>query len=364
MASRDMAEQPPESTLPTACSPLPGFLARSFATRLVAACYGAAVALRNAAFDRLPSLSQATQRPVISIGSIRAGGTGKTPLALRTGKYLLSKGCAVAFLSRGYGRKDRAVRIVKPHETVSWELIGDEPHLLHERLPESWLGIGADRRTAAAALVKQLPPRAAFVLDDGFQHRGLRRDLDIICLPGSLLCDRLLPQGYLREPVASIARSHAIVVIGSADTAATLKEQCRQLSARFPTIPVLLMFQEMGQWVNAGSGATASRPPIENPFLVCGIARPERFIAMVLKSGITPCGQEIFPDHHCYGTNDFIKTRKLYSNGIITTEKDAVRLKKLGVVPAHAIWYLSIGLRFADTGYERRFDSLIDKIIQ
>jgi tetraacyldisaccharide 4'-kinase len=353
-----------DNKYPTGRSPLPGSLARTPLTRLAAGLYGTVVKARNGAFDRLPSLARAAERPVISVGSIRAGGTGKTPFALLTAKYLLSKGYAVAFLSRGYRRKERGLRIVKPHETVPWEQIGDEPQLLHQRLPETWLGIGADRHASAAALAPLLPHRAAFVLDDGFQHRRLKRDLDIICLHGSPFTDRLLPHGYLREPPASLARSHAIVLIGSSDEATSLDEQRTFLATRFPATPIFTVFQHEGSWINLADGAIAPLPPFKNPLLLCGIARPERFITMVRKSGITPSAERIFPDHHFYTINDIPETHELYLRGVITTEKDAVRLKGLNIVPAPAIWYLSIDLRFADTDHKHCFFSLIDKVTQ
>ncbi|MBN1129391.1 MAG: tetraacyldisaccharide 4'-kinase, partial [Chitinispirillaceae bacterium] len=97
--------------------------------RSASSLFCSAVSLRNSLYDHLPFFSRRTPYPVVSIGGIRAGGTGKTPIALLVGRYLLSKGCTVAFLSRGYRRKDRRCRIVAPHETVDWELIGDEPWL-------------------------------------------------------------------------------------------------------------------------------------------------------------------------------------------------------------------------------------------
>ena len=147
---------------------------------LLAAClhaasalYGAIVGFRNAIYDVLPGLARRARLPVISIGGIRAGGTGKTPVAALIGGYLAARGRTVAFLSRGYGRNGRDSLIVKPGETSSWTLTGDEPRLLHDRLPRSWLGIGADRGRVAALLSFELPADSVFVLDDGFQHRSL-----------------------------------------------------------------------------------------------------------------------------------------------------------------------------------------------
>jgi tetraacyldisaccharide 4'-kinase len=333
---------------------------QSFPVRAASAVFGAAAGLRNALYDRLPSLSHNVNFPVISIGGLRAGGSGKTPVAHMVGEYLLSKGRAVAFLSRGYRRTARGFRIVKPHETAAWETIGDEPCLLHNRLPQSWLGIGASRYKTASRLALQLPEHSVFVLDDGFQHRTLRRNIDIVCVHENILSDRLMPWGFLREPVSSLSRAHAALLIGQVESAEALEQQRTLLAARFPHLFCTVLFQETGQWVNAKDGHAAAAPPLNNPLLVCGIARPERFIAMARKTGAAPCAEHVFPDHHRYVTNDFNKSRELYSKGVITTEKDAVRLKTLGIIPDEMLWYLTITMRFAQQADKERFFSLLD----
>lgn len=337
---------------------------RSFPVRTASAVFGAAVGIRNALYDQLPSLSHKAEFPVISIGGLRAGGTGKTPTALMVGTYLLSRGHAVAFLSRGYRRKNHALRIVKPHETASWDTTGDEPCLLHNRLPETWLGISANRHRAASRLAPLLPEHAVFVLDDGFQHRALKRNLDIVCLHDTLLNDRLIPSGYLREPAGALSRAHAALCIGPRENADPLCRLRAVIAEGFPDCYSAVLFQEMGHWVNAGDNSTASCPPLQNPVLICGIARPERFLAMVLRTGVTPCAKLVFPDHHQYTTNDLPELRELYSKGIITTEKDAVRLQSLGIAESRKVWYCTVVLRFADRTDEEQLHSLIDESIQ
>jgi tetraacyldisaccharide 4'-kinase len=337
---------------------------RSFPVRAASSVFGAAVCLRNALYDQLPSLSHKAEFPVISIGGLRAGGSGKTPTALMVGTYLLSRGRAVAFLSRGYRRKDHSLRIVKPHETASWDTAGDEPCLLHNRLPETWLGISANRHLAASRLAPLLPEHAVFVLDDGFQHRALKRNLDIVCLHDTLLTDRLIPSGFLREPTGALARAHAALCIGPRETADALQKLRAAIAESFPGLFCAVLFQEPGHWVNAGDSSTASSPPFMNPFLICGIARPERFIAMVRRAGVTPCAELVFPDHHQYTTNDLPELRELYSKGIITTEKDAVRLQALGIADSRKVWYFTVEMRFAGGTDETNFHSLIDKIVQ
>jgi tetraacyldisaccharide 4'-kinase len=252
---------------------------------------------------------------------------------------------------------------VAPQEKIDWKLIGDEPWLLHNRLPDTWLGIDARRCRTAAALAKKMPGRPVYVLDDGFQHRALQRDLDLVCLHHAVLTDRMIPAGFLREPVASLNRAGAALIIGLKTERTALERTRDALTRFFPQLPFFILFQEMGDWVNGGTGEKRAKPPSGDPLLVCGIARPERFLAMVRASGITPGAELIFPDHHNFITNDFNKTRELYSKVIISTEKDAVRLCRSGIVSAEKVWYLTIRLRFdADNG-EKQFFTLIDKHI-
>jgi tetraacyldisaccharide 4'-kinase len=321
------------------------------------------VAFRNLLYDRLPGFSKKAACPVISVGAISAGGTGKTPLALLVGEYLQLKGRTVAFLSRGYHRPDRRPRIVAPQEKIDWRLIGDEPWLLHNRLPDTWLGIDARRCRTAAALAKKMPGLPVYVLDDGFQHRALRRDLDLVCLHQAVLKDRMIPAGFLREPVASLNRAGAALIIGSIEECTALERTRDALNRLFPQLPFFILFQEIGDWVNAGTGEKRAKPPSDDPLLVCGIARPERFLAMVRASGITPAAELIFPDHHNFITNDFNKTRELYSKVIISTEKDTVRLCHTGIVTAEKVWYLTIRLRFNADSEKKQFFRLIDKHI-
>jgi tetraacyldisaccharide 4'-kinase len=332
--------------------------------RAASAFYGAGVAFRNALYDRIPALSHAAPRPVISIGGIRAGGTGKTPVAAMIGAHLASKGIGVAYLSRGYRRKDSSCRIVAPGESVPWSTIGDEPALLHSRLPQSWLGIGPDRSQAAARLAPLLPPRSAYVLDDGFQHRALRRDLDIVCLHESFSADRLIPAGFCREPLSALARARIALIIGPPELAGALMDRKRLLAARFPKLFIAVMFQVPGSWVCAADGRRIGVPPLQNPMLICGIARPGRFTDMIRKAGIIPSATLIFGDHHPYAPDNFRDYRKLLPNGIITTEKDAVRLRSMDVVQLEKMWYLTIDVRFADPGDEIECNSLIDRVIR
>jgi tetraacyldisaccharide 4'-kinase len=170
-----------------------------------------------------------------------------------------------------------------------------------------------------------------------------------------------LPAGYLREPLSALGRANTALLIGAREDMVKLERTRGILASRFPKLPLMILYQEPETWVNAASGEKAAKPPLDHPVLVCGIARPERFMNMVRASGIIPGEELIFSDHHDYLRNDFAKTRELYSKGIITTEKDVAKLCAAGIAAAQRVWYLSIRLCFDGTENERNFYGLIDK---
>ncbi len=350
-------------------SPLPAALSASVAARLLSRAYSAAIGARNFAYDSLPSLSKQLDFPVISVGGIRAGGTGKTPVTQLIARHLIdTRKCSVAVLSRGYGRKSKKNIVVKPGEPADWELTGDEPCMLHSNLPESWLGVGADRTALARLLSPLLPARSVFLLDDGFQRRQTRRDLDVVCLGEDTFDDRLMPAGYLREPLSALARADVALAVGAEERVDRLREVgervAKYLSAmskstsKIPVVAVLLRYPDV--WVNARSGETASRPPTASPAVITGIARPERFLAALERFSIAPSGVYKFPDHYKFKRNDIARIHNIYLYGAVTTEKDAVRLMSPAFSDVRDLWYLREGLRFADGEAEARTLSAVE----
>lgn len=325
--------------------------------------YGAAVKLRNCMYDAFPFMSKATGRPAIGIGGIHAGGTGKTPVALLVGKYAVRKGYEVAFLSRGYRRKTRKNIISKPHTIDTWETVGDEPAMLHAALPESWLGIGANRYTNVKTMSSELSKKSVFILDDAFQHRKIKRDIDIVCLPPGTQVDTLLPSGTLREQIKGLSRAHCICLIGALEESATLEESRLNIATMFPKATVVVLNQVPAGFVNLRTGEFKRTLPLERPIALCGIARPERFIFLLKKMNISISAQSIFNDHHEYDNHEI---ESIYSNGasgIITTEKDAFRLKSLKLVSCPDIWYLKIDLGFCEPESETLFNRIIDRVL-
>lgn len=337
---------------------------KNIVSSLLSYLYEMVVAFRNYLYSNIAAFSIHSGRPTVSIGGIHAGGTGKTPMALLVGLYLQSKGREIVFLSRGYGRKTKKNVIRGPGETESWETVGDEPALLHAALPKSWLGIGADRSNSVRALSPALSPKAIYILDDGFQHRRLRRDIDIVCLPPASTKDVLLPIGTLREPLSGLSRAHLICLIGDDGDSALLESSRRDLTLNLPNVPVIVLHQTPLEWIHLVSHERQQRLPLQHPIAVCGIARPERFLFLIKKMGISISAESIFNDHHEFRFSEIESLfKKARTKGIITTEKDAFRLGTLKVANQPDIWYLRIVLQFSEAKDEKIFKQICDTLI-
>jgi tetraacyldisaccharide 4'-kinase len=267
--------------------------------------YGAASALRNTLFDRGVLRSQRLERPVVSVGNLSVGGSGKTPFVIALGELLRERGIRFDVLSRGYGRKTRGVLLVEPDGNAAD--FGDEPLLIARKLGVPV--VVGESRYEAGRLAETKFASQLHILDDGFQHRSLVRDFDIVLVTGRDFEDRLLPSGRLREPLSSFRRADAIVLPVEVTTESTaLRGKRLWRMKREIVLPVAP----------------------EAPVVFCGIARPEQFFAQVRAAGITPAAEGVFRDHHAYGRSDIedlLATRvKACAGGFVTTEKDAVNL--------------------------------------
>ncbi len=322
-----------------------------------ASIYGGIVAYRNRWYDTHPG--SRTGRPTIGVGCIHAGGTGKTPMALLVGGILADGGYEVAFLSRGYKRRSRKHLIVGPGQEARWEDVGDEPWLLRQEMPRAWLGIGPNRRQNASSIVSSLQPRAAFVLDDAFQHRSIFRDIDIVCLPADPFDGRLEPAGCLREPLSGLSRAHALCLVGAPEEKQLMENSRERLARLFPRALCAVVCQKPAGWVNIRTGERAERPALKKPALVSGIARPERFVRMVDSQGIGIGRRGLFGDHHVFRPREIEDLVRGGADGLVTTQKDACRLFALKLVYRFDIWYLKIYLEFSEKETRKAFDTLL-----
>ena len=274
--------------------------------------YGAGLALKNRLYGTGLLKAQALPWPVISVGSLSAGGAGKTPFVIMLAGLLQRSGVGVDVLSRGYGRVSRAVE--KVDAGGSAEQFGDEP--LEMARAGLRVFVGADRGRAGELAEEQGPDSELKVhlLDDGFQHRRLGRALDVVLLTEEDGRDRLLPAGNLREPLASLARADVVVL--RAEEAERLR-------------PVVAQYTQAEVWVIRRELVLPERR-VRWPVVFCGIARPGSFSRMLQVAGCEPVGQVMFRDHQQYGFGEVERiltlARRAGADGFYTTAKDAVKL--------------------------------------
>ncbi len=254
---------------------------------MFSALYGAVVGARNALYDRGSLPSRRLAKPVISVGNISAGGSGKTPFVIALGELLKARGIAFDVLSRGYGRRSKGVRVVDPGGLASE--FGDEPLLIARKLLVPVV-VGEDRYQAGAEAEKRFDARL-HLLDDGFQHRQLARDFDIVLVTPDDARDHLLPGGRLREPLAALRRADAVVLMSGAGPQS------------FPAARTV--------W-RARRGILPKDVP-SHPIAFCGIARPQNFFLQLKKAGIEPAGEAVFRDHHAYTEKDAVNLGGLFS---------------------------------------------------
>ena len=269
----------------------------------LSAIFGAGVALRNALYDRGVFKVRKLVRPVVSVGNLSVGGSGKTPFVILLGQLLKQRGISFDVLSRGYGRASGETAVVDADGPP--EQFGDEPLLIARRL-EVPVIVGADRYQAGQLAEKQFDSKL-HLLDDGFQHRRLHRDFDIVLLPAADLAGTLLPVGRLREPLSSLRRADAVAA---------------EADASYGTATVWKVNREL------------LLPPLPSPAAAfCGIARPAQFFAQLRTLGIRLADTASFPDHHRYTTSDIDRLLRLRTScgakDFITTEKDMINLGAL-----------------------------------
>ena len=275
----------------------------------LASIYGSVVRTRNALYDRGLLRSRRLQGPVVSVGNLSAGGTGKTPFVILLGEWLKARGIKFDVLSRGYGRRSKGVRLVDPAGLP--QEFGDEPLLIARKLQVPVV-VGEDRYQAGRFAESRFGPQL-HLLDDGFQHRALARDFDIVLVTPHDASDRLLPAGRLREPLSSLRRADAVVLASGAS------------AESFPIEGRLVWRVRRGI---EPKNMTSNVPP--RPVVFCAIARPQNFVLQLRAANIEPVAEAFYRDHHAYSEKDIHELLELKqrseAGGFVTTEKDAVNL--------------------------------------
>jgi tetraacyldisaccharide 4'-kinase len=279
----------------------------------LAMLFGTGVAVRNALYNRGIFKVHRLARPVISVGNISVGGSGKTPFVIALGEMLKQRGIAFDVLSRGYGRSSSEIAVVDP--LGSPQQFGDEPLLIARKL-EMPVIVGTDRYRAGL-LAEEKFSSQVHLLDDGFQHRRLHRDFDIVLLPEKDLSDKLLPTGRLREPLSSLRRADALVLFEPIETT--------RLYTQMPSRP-------QAQILKARRAVTLDWT-IGKALAFCAIARPQQFFDSLKSLGQEIAGQLSFRDHHRYTQTDIYRLLQLkYRTGadsFIATRKDLINLGPL-----------------------------------
>jgi tetraacyldisaccharide 4'-kinase len=271
----------------------------------LSALYAAAVRVRNEIFDHRVIPVNRLEGPVVSVGNLSVGGSGKTPFLILLGELLKQRGIAFDVLSRGYRRQTQGVAIVDPGGSA--RDFGDEPLLIARKLGVHVI-VGEGRRQAGE-LAEATFGSQLHLLDDGFQHRRLARAFDIVMVTPADAQDSLLPSGRLREPLASLVRADAVVLTNdTSDAGLGLQNQLVWRVRRDLVAPDTL----------------------EPCFAFCGIARPENFFSQLQAAHVVLAGTHNFRDHHRYTDEDVRELQRLRQQAgapaFVTTEKDAVNL--------------------------------------
>ncbi len=294
---------------------------------LTSVVYGAAASWRRRWYAHDPARRWRLARTVVSVGNLRAGGSGKTPVVEYLARLLRARGERPAILTRGYRREAPVdgVTIVSDGARVlaGVDSAGDEPLMLAHALPGVPVLVGADRYLSGR-LAEQRLGATVHLLDDGFQHLALARDLDLLLVSQDDLADRVLPAGRLREPLGAAAVANALLVT-DADPGAV-----ERLKRGLGVFTAFRVRRELGtpRWV--GTGEPLGGHVNDAVFAAAAVARPERFFADLATVGWRVVGTMAFPDHHPYTDADVERiaraARDRSAGVVLTTQKDGVRL--------------------------------------
>jgi tetraacyldisaccharide 4'-kinase len=298
--------------------------------------YRAATQIRLAAYNRgLLSISK-LPAPVISVGNLTTGGTGKTPLVEWVCRTLARKERKVCILTRGYGRPNAGSRVVvSDGSTVLTNAAeaGDEPFLLAQNLKGLAAVISDPNRIAAGKWAIDNLGAEVFVLDDGFQHLALARDLNILTVDATNPWGggKLLPVGRLREPRGGLSRADCVVVTRADQSAelVSLEAEIHGLNSACPVVRSKMIVKGIFRMNSDGPDGVVSPP---QPAAFCAVGNPESFFELLRQAGIDPVFTRTFRDHHQYTQADIDlliqESRQAGAQSIITTAKDAVKLQQ------------------------------------
>lgn len=330
--------------------------------------YGLGVRMRNALYQRGILRTFAVDAPVISVGNLTVGGTGKTPLVEWIAGQLVQRGLRVTVLTRGYGRKSSGRVVVSDGNTIRSNVdeAGDEPFLLAQNLNGRAAVIcDADRVGAARWTIANLKTDV-FILDDAFQHQRIKRDLNVLTIDATdPWGDRsLLPKGKLREPLCEISRADCVVITRAVEsTVNELRSEIESKGLGLPTFVSSIEFVGL-QKLDEINSSPETHAIAEKPVIAfCGIGNPESFFSLVRGAGFQLKDTSAFRDHYNYQQADIDRlvnqAARHGAAAILTTAKDAVKLTSLRfALPCYAV---NIAMKIDD---EERFLEYIIRAVE
>jgi len=315
---------------------------------LAAYLYLALITLRNFLYDAGILKVHRVNAAVISIGNVTAGGTGKTPLVIWLCNLLGEKGVPCAILTRGYKAAQNSQ--LKTQSYI------DEPAVIAESCPNATVIINPNRVAGAREAIENFNAKV-LIMDDGFQHRRLARDLDIVAIDAACPFgyERLLPAGLLREPPTALKRAHAVVLTRCDQVAdADLTKLEHQLNAINPNMTIAASVHSP-VCVKTAEGTQIKPEQLKgkNAFAFCGIANPDAFFTTLKALGLNLVGISPYNDHYHYNAGDIADiceaAKKLNANLVLTTQKDWTKISSFEPGTKELLFgYLAIQLRFRD----------------
>ncbi len=297
-------------------------------------------------------------RPTISVGNLTVGGTGKTPVVSFLADYLNQRHQSVAILTRGYGRNSRQPIILQQSNLAQHQPAetGDEPWLLAQHLKNGVVVIDANRVRGGRLALRAVAPQV-FLLDDGFQHRAVFRDLDIVTLDASSPWGTgyLLPFGNLREPVSQLRRADLLWITRVNQTTDDINEIHRRLAKKINK-PMVFSAHEAQHLIACAGHHQLPLTVLKDKKVAafCGIANPNSFKRTLQESGASLVLFRAFADHHSFRPKEIVRlwesAQQQHAEWIITTAKDAVRLESTWSGLKEVCYYLEIGIKIMAGG--------------
>ncbi|MBN2365210.1 MAG: tetraacyldisaccharide 4'-kinase [Calditrichaeota bacterium] len=340
-----------------------GFLLFPFVAFMTGIVY-----LRNKFFDWhwLPKCEPSV--PVISVGNVQIGGTGKTPMVEYLVRNMENRGYHPAILTRGYGRKEKGQVVIynKNRANIVPEQVGDEPFLLSKNLPQTTIIVDSNRCRGAKFLRDNLSENL-LILDDGFQHRKIDRNIDIVMVDVLRWsnCPLLFPITCNRDLPGSLKRAD-VILLTRTDIEPLQTDKVKEHLMRVYRKPVLQVEIALHHLISSGKSRRISLGSLQSEkiFAFCGLGHPAQFFNLLEKSGLSVNRKWEFPDHHNYKVSEIRKiVAEAESKGvkyIVTSQKDHVKLLSMEPVIRNRVWYTEIDLQVKNS---ELFMNLIEKRI-